>query len=116
MAYGAQGARPAARDETGWRRRRTLMTPPDVLARALAAALLDGDWDPKAMLSRMRDAIGAQRPWMRTLVRAVCRRYATPPAAALGDLAQCRRPNPTVSGDASKQTGISLDGMTSCAA
>ncbi len=64
------------------------MTPPDVLARALAAALLDGDWKQKAMLSRMRDAIGIERPWMRTLVRAARRRYATAPAAALDDLAQ----------------------------
>lgn len=64
------------------------MTPPDVLARALAAALLDGLWQPKAMLSRMRDAIGVERPWMRRLVRAARRRYATAPTAALGDLAQ----------------------------
>ncbi len=64
------------------------MTPPDVLARALAAALLDGDWEPKAMLSRMREAVGVERPWMRRLVRAARRRYATAPAAALGDLAQ----------------------------
>lgn len=64
------------------------MTPPDVLARALAAALLDGDWEPKAMLSRLRDAMGVERPWMCRLVRAVRRRYATPPAAALGELAR----------------------------
>src|SRR6185369_14969628 len=88
MAYRAQGARPAARDETGWRRRRTPMTPPDVLARALAAALLDGDWEPRPMLSRLRDAIGTERPWMRTLVRAVRSRYASAPAAALDDFAQ----------------------------
>jgi RNA-directed DNA polymerase len=64
------------------------MTPPDVLARALAAALLDGDWEPKAMLSRLREAMGTERPWMRTLVRAARSRYSTAPAAALGDLAQ----------------------------
>jgi RNA-directed DNA polymerase len=64
------------------------MTPPDVLARALAAALLDGDWEPKAMLSRLRDAMGTERPWMHTLVRATRSRYSTAPAAALGDLAQ----------------------------
>lgn len=64
------------------------MTPPDVLARVLAAALLDGDWEPDAMVSRLRDAIGGQRPWMRTLVRAVRSHYATAPNAALGDLAQ----------------------------
>jgi RNA-directed DNA polymerase len=64
------------------------MTPPDVLARALAAALLDGDWEPKAMLSRLRDAMGSERPWMRTLARATRSRYATAPAAALGELAQ----------------------------
>jgi RNA-directed DNA polymerase len=64
------------------------MTPPDVLARALAAALLDGDWEPKAMLSRLRDAIGVARPWMRTLVRGARSRYATAPCSSLGDLAR----------------------------
>jgi RNA-directed DNA polymerase len=64
------------------------MTPPDVLARVLAAALLDGDWEHNAMLSRLRDAIGIERPWMRTLVRAARSRYATPPAASLRDLAR----------------------------
>jgi hypothetical protein len=63
------------------------MTPPDVLARALAAALIDGEWEPTAMLARMRDAIGVERPWMHSLVRAARSRYATPPAGALGDLA-----------------------------
>lgn len=40
------------------------------------------------MRSRLRDAMGAKRPWMHTLVRAARSRYATAPAAALGDLAQ----------------------------
>lgn len=40
------------------------------------------------MLSRLRDAIGAERPWMPALVRAARSRYISTPAAALGDLAQ----------------------------
>jgi hypothetical protein len=63
------------------------MTPPDVLARVLAAALLDGDWEHTPMLTRVRDAMGIDRPWMRTLVRAARARYATPPAASLRELA-----------------------------
>src|SRR5262249_52680794 len=86
-AFSAPCARRADRDKTGWRRRRTLMTPPDVLARALAAALLDGDWEPAPMLARLREAIGTERPWMRTLVRAARSRHATAPSASLGDLA-----------------------------
>jgi hypothetical protein len=40
------------------------------------------------MLSRVRDAMGTERPWMRTLVRAARSHYAAAPAAALGDLAR----------------------------
>ncbi len=40
------------------------------------------------MVSRLRDTIGAQRPWMRTLALAARTRYASAPAAALGDLAR----------------------------
>lgn len=64
------------------------MTPPDVLARALAAALLDGAWEHEAMVARLRHAMGIERSWMRTLVRATRSRHATAPAAALDDLAQ----------------------------
>jgi RNA-directed DNA polymerase len=64
------------------------MTPPDVLARVLAAALLDGDWEHKPMRARLRDAMGIERPWMHTLVRAARARYATAPAASLRDLAR----------------------------
>jgi hypothetical protein len=71
------------------------MTPPDVLARALAAALLDGEWDAEPMLNRLREALGKQRPWMRTLVRAVRSRYATPPSAAIGELAAWLRGHPS---------------------
>jgi hypothetical protein len=63
------------------------MTPDDVFARALAAALLDGDWERGPMLARIRDALGTDRPWMHLLVRAARSRYATPPADALGALA-----------------------------
>src|SRR5260221_4234941 len=86
-ARAARCAGPAERDETGWRRRRTLMTPPDVLSRALAAALLDGEWEPAPMLARLRDTIGAARPWMRALVRATRGTYPSAPADALGALA-----------------------------
>lgn len=64
------------------------MPAPDVLARALAAALLDGDWEHKAMLARLRNTMGTERPWMRTLVRATRSRYASAPASALSELAQ----------------------------
>jgi RNA-directed DNA polymerase len=63
------------------------MTPPDVLARALAAALLDGPWDAEPMFARLRDAMGAQRSWMRSLVRATRSRYGIAPAGSLEDLA-----------------------------
>jgi hypothetical protein len=63
------------------------MTPPDVLARALAAALLDGDWEHGPMLARLRDALGVERPWMHVLVRATRSRYVAAPAGALADLA-----------------------------
>lgn len=62
------------------------MTPPDVLAGALAAALVDGDWEPGAMLERLRDALGALRPWMPTLVRAARSLRGTAPD--VGDLAR----------------------------
>lgn len=39
------------------------------------------------MLARVRDAIGAARPWMRTIVRAARTTYARAPADALGALA-----------------------------
>jgi retron-type reverse transcriptase len=60
----------------------------DVLARALAAALLDGEWRPKAMVARLRDTLGIERPWMRRLVRATRRRHRTAPASASGELAE----------------------------
>jgi RNA-directed DNA polymerase len=60
---------------------------PDGLARALAAALLDGEWEHGPMLARMRDALGVERPWMHGLVRATRSRYVTAPASALGELA-----------------------------
>ena len=43
------------------------MTPDDVFARALAAALLDGEWERRTMLARVRDALGANRPIPRVL-------------------------------------------------
>jgi RNA-directed DNA polymerase len=64
------------------------MPAPDVLARALAAALLDGDWQPKAMLARLRDTMGIERPWMRSLVRATRSRHVSPPASAPTELAR----------------------------
>jgi hypothetical protein len=63
------------------------MTPDDVFARALAAALLDGEWDHGRMLARMRDALGTERPWMQALVRAARSRYPVAPAGALEELA-----------------------------
>jgi retron-type reverse transcriptase len=64
------------------------MPAPDVLARALATALLDGDWEHNAMLARLRDTLGTERPWMRRLARATRSRYATAPASALSELAR----------------------------
>ena len=63
------------------------MTPDDVFARALAAALLDGEWQHGPMLARVRDALGTERAWMPDLVRAARSRYPTPPTNALGALA-----------------------------
>lgn len=39
------------------------------------------------MRARLRDTLGSERPWMRTLVRATRSRYATAPASALRELA-----------------------------
>jgi RNA-directed DNA polymerase len=60
---------------------------PGGLARALAAALLDGDWEHDAMLARVRHALGVERPWMHVLARASRSRYVAAPAGALGELA-----------------------------
>jgi RNA-directed DNA polymerase len=40
------------------------------------------------MLSRLRDAMGLERPWMRTLVRAARSRFTSAPSSAIGDLAR----------------------------
>jgi hypothetical protein len=40
------------------------MTSIHVLARALAAALLDGPWELERMIERLRVTIGEERPWM----------------------------------------------------
>ena len=46
------------------------MTPLDLLARGLAAALLDGAWERRAMLIRLRRATGTEaKPWMKRLAR-----------------------------------------------
>src|SRR5687768_15454069 len=63
------------------------MTPPDVLARALAAVLVDGEWNLRAMLARVRDALGGERPWMETIVHATRSRYRVAPTGALDELA-----------------------------
>jgi RNA-directed DNA polymerase len=63
------------------------MTPPNVLARAIAAALLDGAWEIEPMLERLRMATGSERPWMRALVRTTRSTFATAPAGALGSFA-----------------------------
>jgi hypothetical protein len=51
------------------------MTPHDVLARALAAALLDGPWDMAAMRDRLESTIGAPRAWMLSLARSARAKY-----------------------------------------
>ena len=63
------------------------MTPNDVFARAIAAAMLDGEWERGPMLARVRDALGTKRPWTHALVRAARSHYAVAPADALGELA-----------------------------
>ncbi|HVV88376.1 MAG TPA: reverse transcriptase family protein [Kofleriaceae bacterium] len=63
------------------------MTPADVVARVLAAALLDGEWEPVAMRGRAAAALGSDRRWLQALARAACRRFAAAPADALGELA-----------------------------
>jgi RNA-directed DNA polymerase len=63
------------------------MTPRDVFTRAIVAALLDGEWEPLAMVGRMRKAIGEERPWMNMLALVVMGSFATAPANAAGKLA-----------------------------
>ena len=58
------------------------MTPAPLLARALAAALLDGPWNVAAMAERLRVAIGEERPWMPALARATRRAHPSPPGDA----------------------------------
>ena len=55
------------------------MTPIDVLARALAAALLDGPWDMVDMRQRLERTIGSPRPWMLALARSARAKYREPP-------------------------------------
>ncbi|HEY4239991.1 MAG TPA: reverse transcriptase family protein [Kofleriaceae bacterium] len=66
----------------------------DVLAHAIAAALLDGTWEPAAMRARIRATFGIDRPWMRKLAQAARAQYAIAPAAALGELAKWLRSQP----------------------
>jgi hypothetical protein len=63
------------------------MTPRYEFARAIAAALLDGEWEQPAMVARMRDAIGVERPWMSRLALVVLASFATAPTNAAGMLA-----------------------------
>ena len=63
------------------------MTPRDVVARVVAAALLDGEWEAAAMRARAATALGRDRRGLRAIARAACARFASPPADALGELA-----------------------------
>jgi hypothetical protein len=65
------------------------MTPGDVLARALAAALLDGEWALEPMLARARAALEGEPRWVSRVVRAAERHH--PAAPELGVLAHWLR-------------------------
>jgi hypothetical protein len=63
------------------------MTPADVVAKVLAAALLDGEWQASAMRARAGRALGGAGRWLGALVRGARARFPEPPADALGALA-----------------------------
>ena len=70
------------------------MSTPAALARAFAAALLDGPWETTAMTARLGEVIADQPRWLRSLAIAVRRHYPDPPhhrAEALADWLQTRR-------------------------
>jgi len=50
-----------------------------IVAKGLASAYLDGEWEPDAMTSRGRLAIGRGARWVRDLALAAFRGYADPP-------------------------------------
>lgn len=56
------------------------MTPVEILARALAAALLDGPWHTAEMIERLERALGHRLPWMSSLARAARQGFTDRPA------------------------------------
>lgn len=52
------------------------------MARAFAAALLDGDWTVDAMAARLADTVGQSRVWMRTMAKTMLRAFPEPPRDA----------------------------------
>lgn len=56
------------------------MLAPRQLARAIAAALLDGPWDTRAMTSRLELTFAVRRAWIRRVVRATRDAFDEPPA------------------------------------
>ncbi len=67
-----------------------------VLARALAAALLDGEWSKDAMLARAREAIGARPRWLPPLVKRVLAHFPEPPRARHGALVALIAARPSI--------------------
>lgn len=59
-----------------------------VVARALAGALLAGEWEPKSMAGRARRCVGERRRWPADLALIVWHGYATSPADRPGELAR----------------------------
>jgi hypothetical protein len=63
------------------------MRPDQVVARALASALLAGDWQPEAMLDRAAAVLGGRRRWLPRLIRDARAAYRGPPADRPRELA-----------------------------
>jgi hypothetical protein len=59
-----------------------------LIAEALAAAFLDGDWSSGPMAERAVAALGRPRDWLRPLARRMVRTFPAPPRDAPGELAR----------------------------
>lgn len=64
------------------------MSDRQTLARALADALLDGEWRPRPMSVRAQAVLGSRPRWLKELLGKLRKRYPEPPLGARDDLAQ----------------------------
>ena len=65
-----------------------------VLAEALAAAFLDGEWSPGPMAERGSLAFGRPLPWLRATAGRIHRAFDTAPRDRLGEIAELIRADP----------------------